>query len=238
MGIFREWLTGAQERRTLERELEGTRGESNAHRRERDEAWGEQQRLRDRLAAVEGQFRDVQRAHGDAVREVLSHQGHIDLLHGLLEDARGREVADAGLTARLVTVERHNATYQATTEWAVAHINAIAIERGSLIDRLDDRRGIHPVPTLRFQAPEVTMDPPAGPIGVAASIMGRPIPEGQTAGDVINALRLKRDREAAQTPTDPADLVKAAADLFDELPEGTTERSAPATDPFSDLELP
>ena len=209
MGLLRDWIRGTARVAELEAALASEKDVVNEQRRELSLCLVEQQRLRERASAAETKLADVQRSHGEAVKEAMRHQGHIDLLHELIDDARKREVADAGLVARLVTVERHNATYQATTQWAVAHINSIAIERGSLIDRLDDRRGIHPVPQFQLESPDVAMAPPPGPIGNAPSIMGRPLAEGQSAGDVINALRAKREREGTQQPISADEMVKA-----------------------------
>ena len=238
MGLFRDWIRGAKRIEELEAALTGEKEVVNEQRRDLSVCVSEQNRLRTENTVLREQVAASQRFLEAGERDQARLEAKIELLEDLLTDARKREVEHAGLVARLVAIERTNATYQATTQWAVAHINSIAIERGSLIDRLDDRRGIHPVPQFQLETPDVTMDPPAGPIGVAPNIMGQPIPEGETAGDVINRLRAKRDREASQQPTSPADLVKAAADLFEEVPEGAASPDAPATDPFSDLELP
>ena len=234
MGLFREWLRASAAEADLERRLEATTMELNEARRERQEAWNEQARLRERAnELVEQKARLTTEV---ANLNHLSQKYFIEkqLLVEMLNDARERAQRDAGLLERLVTVERHNATYQATTQWAVAHINAIAIERGSLIDRLARDTTRHPVPEFAFEGEA----PPPGPIGMVPNIMGRPIPEGETAGDVINRLRAKRDAEAAQREVNPADLLKQAGDLFEDTPTGDDVQEPPTTDPFSDLTLP
>lgn len=237
MGILREWLRSREAERDLEVRLEAMTQTANEYRRERDDAWAEQNRLRDRANALAEQAKLFENGVNNLSSLNLKLQNEKALLGEMLGDAKERAQRDAGLVERLVTVERHNATYQATTQWAIAHINAIAIERGSLIDRLDHRQGLHPVPQFQLETPDVTMAPPPGPIGATPNIMGNPIPEGQTAGDVINRLRAKRDAEQAQRPVDPADLLKQAGDLFEEGPADDAPQP-PTTDPFSDLELP
>lgn len=153
------------------------------------------------------------------------------LLLRMLEDAHERLRVAAGTAAQIVATERHNATYQATTEWAVAQINAITIERGSLIDFL--KSGVvdrHPTPLLEWQAAA----PPPGPIVTNGVVGGVPIPNGQSAGDVVARLRARRDEQRAARPVDPAELLKAAADIFSDTPEGTSQ-DVPTTDPFSEV---
>lgn len=194
----------------------------------------EARKLRDAIKTHEAHALDVDRGNHTLILELQTLKVQNDLLHAMIRDGLERERTDAGLLERLITVERHNATYQATTQWAVAHINAIAIERGSLIDRLDDRRGLHPVPAFHLEPPAVTMAPPPGPIGVGGIVGGVPIPEGMTAGDAINALREKREREARQTPAGAGDLLAQAASLFEE-PTGGESQDPQPIDPFADI---
>jgi len=164
-------------------------------------------------------------------RHLEAAQTEKALLIRLLEDAHERLRAAHGVAAQLITLERHNATYQATTEWAVAHINGLTLERGSLVDFL--KSGVvdrHPTPLLDWQGAA----PPPGPIVTNGVVGGVPIPDGQSAGDVVARLRARRDEQRAAQPVDPADLLKAAADLFNEPPEGTRQ-DAPTTDPFTEI---
>jgi len=235
MGMLMEMLRSRSAEKDLQDRLAEVQREVVDARLERNDAWNEQQRLRtdktvltEQMAAM-GRFADEQRAL------ISSLESKNEQLYDMLGDARDRAEAQAGLLERLVTVERHNATYQATTQWAVAHINAIAIERGSLIDRLDNRQGTHPVPAFQLEAPDVTMAPPPGPIGIDGIVGGRPIPEGKTAGDVINALRQKREREAAQRPAGAGELLREAAELFEETPTGGDSQESQPADPFADI---
>ena len=238
MGLLRDWIRGTARVAELEAALASEKDVVNEQRRELSVCHSEQNRLRTEATVLREQVKALEQYTQRYETQISTLEAQHTMLMDLLNDGRKREVDAAGLTARLVVVERHNATYQATTQWAVAHINSIAIERGSLIDRLDDRRGIHPVPQFQLESPDVAMAPPPGPIGNAPSIMGRPLAEGQSAGDVINALRAKREREGTQQPISADEMVKAAADLFEEVPEGAPASETPATDPFSDLELP
>jgi hypothetical protein len=158
------------------------------------------------------------------------HAAEKRLLIAMLED-RANALGDAATLRQVnVVLERHNATSKASNEWAIAHINLLTHERNALLAQ----RGSQ-LPNAEFQQSDVD-EPPPGPIALEGMVGGVPIPDGKTAGDVIASLRARRDREREQKPVDPADLLKQAADIFEE-PAGDPGASdePPLTDPFADI---
>lgn len=150
------------------------------------------------------------------------------------------------LRDRLVRLERHNAVYETSVEWAVSHINTIAAERAHLIARMTTpTTGIEAFqpPLMQFQPaqnepvpPAPVMAPPPGPIRPAGIVGGVPIPDGKTAGDVINALREKRARDVAQDNEQSAEeTLRRAAELFEDDPALEGDQASAHADPFADI---
>lgn len=243
-------LSGQQALHENQQRLDVLTADYNEVSRERQEAWNEQARLREQLRE--------QAAHIAALKDGLTtvqHQASTfaaqnKLLAMMLEDARKRELRHAELTERVITVERHNATATASNEWAVAHINMLTAERAALLSRASDARIDMPVPEIRYERGDVaqnqrytrgapaqpfdTVDtPPPGPIATAPSIAGVPIPDGQTAGDVLQKLRDRREGENTAANLSPEELLRAGADIFSDLPFEPGPGS-PTTSPFTE----
>lgn len=237
MGWFRDMITGQQALHEQQQRLDILTADFNEVRRERQDAWNEQARLRARANELVEQKtrleREVQKLTDLTQKYFIEKQ----LLVEMLGDCRERMQRDAGLVERIIAVERHNATAATANQWAVAHINMLTTERASLLAQ----RGLQvPVPTLAYEPGDIiqsrgapaqpfdTVDPPPpGPIQGGPSIMGVPIPDGQTAGDVLAKLRASRDAASEAVPAAPEDLLRAASDIFSDLefpdPSGTPQ---------------
>ena len=249
MGWFRDMLSGQQALQESQQRIDLLTADYNEARRERQEAWDESSRLRTENTVLKREVAAQNNMLENYARQEARLESKIELLEDLLTDARKRELRHAELTERVITVERHNATAHASNEWAIAHINMLTAERAALMsDRPEGRQ--MPVPELRYErgdadaahrsytrgAPAQPFDsidpPPPGPIATAPSIAGVPIPDGQTAGDVLQKLRDRREGENTQANLSPEELLRAGADIFSDLPFAPGE-SAP-TSPFTE----
>lgn len=252
MGWFRDWLEARTELDELREQIASTTvslrnaqhdvnlWRDRAHKYEADRT---PQATHADLAAEE--------AENDALRVKLDRlekdherlaEGYqrLDVQHALvmdmLTDARNRELGLAVHHERMISAERHNAALVTAQEWALAHINMLATERGALLAE----RGVHvPVPAL--QATGTYGEAPAGapaqpfdrtyPTAVRDhSVRGVPIPEGQTGGDVLARLRQQRDDEAALGNLSPQELLEQSAAIFEELPFPDASPSGPFTE--------
>jgi hypothetical protein len=247
MGWFRDMLSGQQALHENQQRLDLLTADYNEMRRERQEAYDEQERLRATIREQDAVIARLNREVTNLTSLSQTYFAEKRLLATLLEDARKRELRHGELTERVITVERHNATAAAANEWAVAHINMLTAERASL---LASRGTQVPVPELQYErgdaeqntryqrgAPAQPFDtletPPPGPIATAPSIAGVPIPDGQTAGDVLQKLRDRREGENTAANLSPEELLRAGADIFSDLPFEPGPGS-PTTSPFTE----
>lgn len=243
MGWFRDVLSGQQTITEQQQRMDVLTADLNEARREMQAVVGESNRLRERLTESETLNRRLNAEVLKVSNLSATYYAEKAMLLKLLEDARLRELRHVELTERIIVVERHNATANASNEWAIAHINMLTSERAAL---LAQRGSQVPVPQLRYDpgdpntpqsytrgAPAQPFDtidpPPPGPIASAPSIAGVPIPDGQTAGDVLARLRQSRDEHQEAPNLSPEELLRAGADLFDDLaftpPNGATPSS-------------
>lgn len=247
MGWFRDMLSGQQALHENQQRLDVLTADYNEVRRERQEAWTEQERLRETIREQDAVIARLNREVANVTALSQTYFIEKKLLVSMLEDARKRELRHGELTERVITVERHNATASASNEWAIAHINMLTAERATL---LAERGAQVPVPELQYNRgdaeqsmryqrgapaqPFDTLDtPPPGPIATAPSIAGVPIPDGQTAGDVLQKLRDRREGENTAANLSPEELLRAGADIFSDLPFEPSAGS-PTTSPFTE----
>lgn len=196
------------------------------------EAERDARETRDTAFDLDRRLSEANRRAEDWKTIAQQHAAEKRLLIAMLEDREHAQADAATLRQVHVVLERHNATAQASNEWAIAHINLLTHERNALLAE----RG-SPLPNAEFQQRSDEHLPPPGPVGLEGMVGGVPIPDGKTAGDVIASLRMRRDREREQKPVDPADLLKQAADIFEEPAgdPGASDNEPPLTDPFAEI---
>lgn len=239
-------LTGQQALSEQQQRMDILTADLNDARRERQEAWAEAARTREASRQVTADYDRLVIVERDCRLALQQVTYEKNLMAELLEAAHQRDGLSKALIERVVVAERHEATAQASMEWAVAHINTLTTERAQLLARYgavvtppvmgwqggDTEQELRQrgAPAQPFDSRETRVadyhfptPPPPGPVAPGPAIHGVPIPDGKTAGDVLANLREARDNAAQQKPLTPEEMLKAAEGLFEDMPEGASD---------------